>query len=159
QYKGWMTMRQALTESRNVPTVKLLEEIGLNEAKEFAEGLGMEFDDDNISLSDTIGGTETGVTPLQLTGSYSPFGNEGIYNDAYNVTKFEYRYGQVVDLKPDPKKVMSDYTAYMITDMLKSVVEEGTGQAANVPNLPVAGKTGTTNLAGQEGAPDAWFAG
>src|SRR5699024_8055337 len=96
-----------------------------------------------------IGGAETVTTPLQLAGAYRAFGNEGIYNEPYAVTKVEFTDGKVVDLKPEPEAAMSDYTAYMITDMLKSVMDEGTGREANIPDLPVAGKTGTTNLQDQ----------
>ncbi|HLR74823.1 MAG TPA: penicillin-binding transpeptidase domain-containing protein, partial [Virgibacillus sp.] len=159
QYQGWMSARYALTHSLNVPTVKLLEETGLDNAQQFAEGLGIKFADDTIDIRDAIGGTGTSVTPVQLAGAFSAFGNEGIYNEPYTVTKVEFPDGKVVDLKPEPKAAMSDYTAYMVTDMLKSVVREGTGTAANIPGLHVAGKTGTTNLEGVEGAPDAWFAG
>src|SRR5699024_4433373 len=70
----------------------------------------------------------------------------------YAVTKVEFPDGKVVDLKPEPEAAMSDYTAYMITDMLKSVMDEGTGREANIPDLPVAGKTGTTNLQDQSGS-------
>ncbi|HLR79951.1 MAG TPA: PBP1A family penicillin-binding protein [Bacillota bacterium] len=159
QYQGWMSARYALTHSLNVPTVKTLEETGLDQAKEFAEGLGIEFANDKIDIRDAIGGTETVTTPLQLAGAYRAFGNEGIYNEPYAVTKVEFPDGKVVDLKPEPEAAMSDYTAYMITDMLKSVMDEGTGREANIPDLPVAGKTGTTNLQDQSGSPDSWFAG
>lgn len=159
QYQGWMSARYALTHSLNVPTVKILEESGLDQAKKFAEGLGIQFANDKIDIRDAIGGTETEVTPLQLAGAYQPFGNEGIYNEPYAVTKVEFPDGKIVELKSEPEAVMSDYTAYMITDMLKSVMKEGTGREANIPDLPVAGKTGTTNLKNVSGSPDSWFAG
>ncbi len=159
QYQGWMSARYALQESLNVPTVKTLVETGYGNAQEFAEGLGIKFHDDQIQLTDAIGGAATEVTPLQLAGSFSAFGNEGIYNEPYAVERVEFPDGTVVDLRPESSPAMSDYTAYMITDMLKSVLTDGTGTSANIPGLPVAGKTGTTNLEGQSGSPDAWFAG
>src|SRR5699024_5420529 len=121
QYQGWMSARYALTHSLNVPTVKLLDETGLSNAKEFAEGLGIKFKDDDINIRDGIGGTGTNVTPLQLAGAFRPFGNEGIYNEPYAVEKVEFPDGTVVDLRPESEPAMSDYTAYMVTDMLKSV--------------------------------------
>src|SRR5690625_7306312 len=87
------------------------------------------------------------------------FGNVVIYKDPYAVTKFEFPDGKEVDLKPEPEAAMSDYTAYMITDMLKTVMSEGTGTTADIPGLPVAGKTGTTNLDDKEGTPDTWISG
>lgn len=159
QYQGWMTARYALSRSLNVPTVKTFVETGYDNAKSFAEGLGIKFHEDEIKLTDAIGGTETNTTPLQLAGAFRAFGNEGIYNEPYAVTKVEFPDGKVVELKPEPEAAMSDYTAYMITDMLKTVMSEGTGTSANIPGLPVAGKTGTTNLKGKEGSADAWFSG
>src|SRR5690625_4923984 len=141
KYQGWMSARYALTHSLNVPTVKLLNEVGLEQAQQFAEGLGMKFHDNQINIRDAIGGTETNVTPIQLAGAFSAFGNEGIYHEPYTVTKVVFPDGQEVDLKSKPEVAMSDYTAYMVTDMLKSVVREGTGTLANIPNLPMAGKT------------------
>ena len=159
KYQGWMSARYALANSLNVPTVKTLVETGYGDAQKFAEGIGIKFHDDKIDIRDAIGGTSTEVTPLQLAGSFRAFGNEGIYNEPYAVEKVEFPDGTVVDLRPEAEPAMSDYTAYMVTDMLKSVMSEGTGQSANISGLPVAGKTGTTNLQGQDGSPDAWFAG
>ncbi|MBU8567853.1 PBP1A family penicillin-binding protein [Virgibacillus pantothenticus] len=159
QYAGWMTARHALNQSLNVPAVKVLEEVGYDKAKEFAEGLGIKFADNKILIGDAIGGTKTEVTPLQLAGAFRAFGNEGLYNEPYSVTKVEFPDGKTVELTPKAKPAMSDYTAYMMTDMMKTVVTEGTGKTANIPGLPVAGKTGTTSLPEREGSPDAWFSG
>ncbi|WP_106497437.1 PBP1A family penicillin-binding protein [Lentibacillus sp. Marseille-P4043] len=159
KYQGWMSMRYALAQSLNVPALKTTDEIGTGKAQEFAEGLGIDFGDKNMTILDTIGGASLEVTPLELAGAYRAFGNEGISNEPYAVTKVEFPDGKTVELKPKPEPVMSDYTAYMITDMLKSVMTEGTGTLANIPSLPVAGKTGTTNLEDKDGSPDSWFSG
>ncbi|WP_085992057.1 PBP1A family penicillin-binding protein [Oceanobacillus senegalensis] len=158
-HAGWITARYALQQSLNVPTIKVFEEVGADKVQAFAESLGIQFHEDQIILTDAIGGSGTNVNALQLAGAYRPFGNEGVYNEPYAVTKVEFPDGEVVDLTPEPEVVMEDYTAYMVTDMLKSVVTSGTGTAANIPGLPIAGKTGTTNLENKSGSPDAWFAG
>lgn len=159
-YYDWVSMRFALKESLNVPAVKTLTEVGYGTAQKFAEDLGIDFVKDQIQLTDAIGGSQTEVSPLQLAGAYRAFGNEGIYNDPYAVRKVVFPdSGKTVNLKPEPKAVMSDYTAYMISDMLKTAISKGTGKLADIPNMPVAGKTGTTNLEGKEGSPDSWFAG
>src|SRR5690625_4532837 len=158
-YHGWVSARYALTRSLNVPAAKTLDEIGSERAKEFAENLGIKFGDEQLDPRDAIGGTKTGISPLQLAGALSAFGNEGIYSTPYAVTKVEFPDGTVVDLKPKAEAVMSDYTAYMVTDMLKSVLTEGTGTNAFISSLPVAGKTGTTNLEDKQGANNAWFGG
>ncbi|GGB33188.1 penicillin-binding protein 1A/1B [Lentibacillus populi] len=158
QYQGWMSIRKALEESLNVPAMKTVEEVGQGNAQKFAEGLGIKFDKDMIG-TDTIGGGELGVSPLELAGAYRAFANEGISSEPYSVTKVEYPDGRTVDLKPKQKPVMSDYTAYMMSDMLKTAITSGTGKLADVPGLPVVGKTGTTNRPGVEGSPDSWFSG
>jgi penicillin-binding protein 1A len=158
-YGGWMTARHALNQSLNVPAAKVLEEVGRDAAKPFAESLGINFHEDYMDVRDAIGGTNTNTTPLQMAGAYRAFANEGIYNEPYAVTKVEFPDGRTVEISPEPEAVMSDYTAYMITDMLKTVVTEGTGTNANVPGIPVAGKTGTTSLPDESGSPDSWFVG
>lgn len=165
-YEGPMTMRMALAKSRNIPALKALQAVGLNRAKQFANKLGMGFD--KIYESYAVGGLEKGVSPLQMAGAYSAFGNNGVYIKPHAVTKIVFPDNTEMDLTPKPKVAMKDYTAYMITDMLKSVVQYGTGTLANVPGLHVAGKTGTTNypedVARKYGlpsnaVPDSWFVG
>lgn len=160
-YSGWVTAREALTRSLNVPTLKLMEEVGFQNAKDFAKGLGLSFHDDSIVIGDAIGGTSSTATPLEMAGAYAAFGNGGVYHEPYAVTKIEYPNGKVEEFKSKAEIAMEDYTAYMVTDMLKSVVQSGTGTAANISGLPMAGKTGTTNLPDDLGGgnPDVWFVG
>ncbi|GAA5415339.1 penicillin-binding protein 1A/1B [Paraliobacillus ryukyuensis] len=160
RYQGWMSIRYALEQSLNVPALKTLEEVGLDQATEFASGLGIELSEKPV-ITDGIGGGSANVTPLEMAGAYSAFGNEGIYTEPYAVTEVVFSDGQSETLKSQPEAAMSDATAYMITDMLKSVVNSGTGTTAKVSGLPMAGKTGTTNLAdsSKSGSPDVWFAG
>lgn len=153
KYQGWMSIRYALEWSLNVPAVKTLDEVGLSQAEGFAEGLGLKFED-GLNIRDGIGGAQNGFTPLEIAGAYAAFGNEGIYNEPYSVTKIVYDDGSTDNLKPEPISAMSDATAYMVTDMLKSVVQSGTGTVANVSGLPMAGKTGTT-----DNNANVWFAG
>ncbi|BBU38222.1 hypothetical protein APP_05140 [Aeribacillus pallidus] len=160
QYRGSISMRKALQWSYNIPAVKAFLEVGEDRAKEFAEKLGIPLD--QIYPSYAIGGFNKGVSPLQLAGAYAAFGNEGVYHKPFTVRKVVYPNGKEIDLSSKPVKAMSDYTAYMMTDMLKTVVKEGTGRLANIPGLPLAGKTGTTNLPENirgDGTSDAWFVG
>ncbi|WP_217585463.1 transglycosylase domain-containing protein [Lentibacillus saliphilus] len=152
-FHGWVTMRTGLVQSYNVPTLHLLEEVGNGKAQAFAESLGITFHDDKMMTTDAIGGGSD-VTPLTLAGAYRAFGNEGVYNEPYAVTKIVFQDGETLEFNPEPKAVMSDYTAYMVTDMLKDVIKYGTGAKINLPGVPVAGKTGTTN-----DAADIWFSG
>lgn len=159
KYEGWMTSRYALSRSLNVPTMKLFDEVGTANAQKFAEGLGIKFAEDKIRYNDAIGGDQTNTTPLNLAGAYRGFANEGISNEPYAITKVEFPDGKVVEFKAEPQAVMSDSTAYMVTDMLKTAMTEGTGIPANIPGLAVAGKSGTTSIKGKPGRPDSWFAG
>ncbi|WP_010530791.1 penicillin-binding protein 1A [Lentibacillus jeotgali] len=159
QYYGWVSMRYALQQSLNVPAAKTYEEIGGETAKQFAEGLGISFGDNNILVGDVLGG-HIGTNPLELSGAYRAFANGGVYNEPYAVTKVEFPdSGRTVNLKPESEAAMSESTAYMINDMLQTAISEGTGTQANVPGLPDAGKTGTTTREGVEGSPDSWFSG
>ncbi|WP_461200620.1 transglycosylase domain-containing protein [Anoxybacillus sp. TBDG-1] len=166
KYEGQMSMRTALARSRNIPALKALQEVGLERAKQFANNLGMGFEEMHEAYA--VGGVGKGVSPLQMAGAYSAFGNGGIYIEPHAVKKVVFPDGTEMDLRPEPKAAMKDYTAFMITDMLKTVVQSGTGTAANVPGLHIAGKTGTTNYDEkdrrkyglQRGAvPDSWFVG
>ncbi|WP_405101881.1 transglycosylase domain-containing protein [Oceanobacillus sp. FSL H7-0719] len=156
-YSGWVTARTALSLSLNVPAVKLIEEVGYDNAKEFGAKLGIQVPD-NLMLTDAIGGAETQVSPLDMAGAFRAFGNEGIYNEPYAVTSIEFPDGSTVDLRPESEAAMKDSTAYMVTDMMKSVMTNGTWTGGSLNGLPVAGKTGTTNL-DDGSAGDRWFTG
>lgn len=148
RYRGWMSMREALYQSINVPAFKAFDEMRNNHSDdrliEFARGLGLPYTD-TLYNSDSIGGNHQ-FNPLQLAGAYAAFGNGGIYNEPHAVTKIVYPDDQKeIETQPESNMAMEDYTAYMISDMLKDVLTDGTGRSVNVGNLPVAGKTGTTN--------------
>ncbi|GGC99279.1 penicillin-binding protein 1A [Pontibacillus salipaludis] len=156
RFMGQMSAREALARSRNVPAVKTLNEVGLEKALSFAEGLGIEFNEKTKVESNAIGGGEN-VTTLELAEAYAAFGNEGVHNEAFSVTRIEFQDGsEPLEFEQKSNVAMNDSTAYMVTDMLKDVVSSsiGTGTRANVSGLPLAGKTGTTNE-----DKDSWFTG
>lgn len=154
EYQGNVSARYALQQSLNVPTLHTLEEVGISQATTFAEGIGVPIPEDGLNIRDGIGGSTLSMSALDMAGAYSAFGNEGIYNEPYAVTRVVFGDGREEDLKSDPVAAMSDATAYMVTDMLRSVVENGTGASANIPGLPMVGKTGTT-----DDNVDVWFSG
>ncbi|WP_456274266.1 transglycosylase domain-containing protein [Bacillus sp. AK031] len=167
-FKGNVSMRLSLWDSRNVPAVKALKEVGTERGTEFIANLGLDFEE-QLFESAAIGGTP-GVNSIQMAGAYAAFGNGGVYNKPHTVKKIILRDGETeVSVDPEPKTVMKDYTAYMINDMLKDVLNPGaTGVFANVPGLPMAGKSGTTNYDDdfrathdipKNEAPDSWFVG
>ena len=158
KYYGWVTVREAVTKSLNVPAVKTLSEVGVGKAKDFAKRCGIEFDDTDDSLALALGGFTYGVSPLQIAGAYSCFASGGIYNTPTLIKKITDRNGLTVyEYRQDSRRVMSEANAYILTSMLKSVVTEGTGHRLNTLDIPIAGKTGTVGLA--NGNRDAWMAG
>ncbi|MGG1679989.1 transglycosylase domain-containing protein [Neobacillus sp. NRS-1170] len=166
RYHGVLTIRSALQNSYNIPALLTMREVGLDKSKSFAENLGITFKNDQVYESYSIGSNT--VNPLAMAGAYSAFANNGVYNKPHFVQKVAFPDGTVVSFAGKSKRVMHDYTAYMVTDMLRTVVNEGTGKTANVPGLDVAGKTGTTNFDAKTraryGYPssatnDSWFAG
>lgn len=165
RYRGLINIREAIQYSINIPAVKVLDAIGVSTGYQFAKNLGLPLvpADENLSLA--LGGLTYGVSPLNIASAYSAFANQGIHIEAHIISKIEDAEGNIIyEANPKRKAVMSEETAYLITDMLQTVVESGTGTRAKM-NRPVAGKTGTTQLPdkpefrGKAGNQDAWFAG
>jgi len=157
KYYGWVTMREAVSKSLNVPAVKVLSEVGVARAKGFASACGIEFDSSDDSLALALGGFTYGVSPLQIAGAYSCFASRGEYCSPSVIRRITDAQGNVLyEYQPQHTRVMSEENAYILTSMLKSVVSEGTGHRLNMLNIPIAGKTGTVGTA--DGNRDAWMA-
>lgn len=148
-YMGVITLKEALAQSRNIPAVKAFQSVDNGKIKEFVTNLGMtpEIDSEGKLHEAHSLGAFTGTNPVQLAGAYAAFGNGGYFNKPYSVSKVEYiDTGKTVSLKSKKVRVMSDATAYMITDTLLYAVE-GTGNiGGTVSGVRLAAKTGTTNL-------------
>lgn len=167
KYRGLITMREAVQYSVNVPAVKFLSIIGISEGFNFAKKLGLPLDDKNDkNLSLALGGLTRGVSPLDMAAAYAAFDNQGVYIEPHVITKIVDQKGNtIIDVNPKKTVVMKEQTAYLMTDMLKTVVDAGTGTRAKM-NRPVAGKTGTTQLPDKpifnkvrgSSNKDAWFA-
>ena len=110
----------------------------MDKAKSFAEKLGITFKSNEVYESYSIGSNT--VSPLDMAGGYSAFGNNGLYTKPHFVQKVVLADGAVVNFAEKSKRVMQDYTAYMVTDMLRTVVNVGTGTTANVPDWMLPGK-------------------
>ena len=164
KYQGTITMRKALVESRNIPAVRTLQNVGISKATQFLGNLGMTFKNP-LTLQNGIG---LYISTEQLAASYAAFANGGTYYKPYLINKVVQPNGDTKSYRPSGKRAMSPATAFMITDMLKGVMTDknGSGTAAKVPGLFEAGKTGTTmypdNYVGQlpsYSSMDAWFSG
>lgn len=173
QYMGTITLRQALYLTRNVPAVKLFNEVGSDKVASFLKNLGIEYS--TIHQSNAISsnteeqdGTKYGASSLKMAAAYAAFANGGTYYKPQYVNKIVFQDGTEETYEPDGKTAMSPETAYMITDILKDTITEGTGTNAQIAGLYQAGKTGTSNYTDDEYAklgissgvyPDILFAG
>lgn len=168
KFYGPTTFRQALAHSRNVVTVKILEDIGLGYVANYAKKLGIETPltrDLTLALGSSV------VTPLEMLSAYSVFASGGILAPPTYMTRTLDRDGRILEsidpadfpegmaadqrlIRRPPRRVISPETAYLITNVMESVVQEGTGWRAKAIGRPSAGKTGTTN-----DLKDAWYIG
>ncbi len=158
RYRGLINLNTALTNSVNVAAVKLIKDVGVKNVIDFTEKLGISTFTEKDALADhyslALGGLNKGVTPLEMAAAYSVFANKGIYTEPHAITKVYDKHNNLIyEAQPDSKMVMSEADSYLITSMLKSVVDNGTGRRAQM-NRDVGGKTGTTN-----DYTDAWFVG
>ena len=159
KYKGTMTMRAALVQSRNVPAIRTLQDVGIKRATTFLNGLGIS-QKKPYTLQNGIG---LYISPLQVSAAYAAFANGGTYYEPYYISSITTQDGNVKRFSSKGHQAMNKATAYMMTDMLKGVFtdSQGIGREANISGVNQAGKPGTTNYPGgnQSGVMDSWMAG
>ena len=152
KFYGPTLLRTALAKSRNVVTIKILQDIGIDYVIDYSRKLGIE-SHMNRDLSIALG--SSGISLLELVRAYSVFANTGYLVEPCFITKIVDRNGKVLEeFIPGKEKVIEKSTAYIMTNLLEGVVQTGTGWRAKALKRPTAGKTGTTN-----DLFDAWFAG
>lgn len=165
-YQGLITLRQALSVSRNIPALKAFQQVDKKKIASFVSGLGIDIaystkdenyqkysngGDNLLNEAYSIGGMSRGVTPLDMAEAYASFANGGYHIETHAVTKIEYRStGKTVDFTYDKEKVMSDSTAYLMNNVLQYAVEYAFNGGARVYGSTVAAKTGTSNLSDAE---------
>lgn len=152
KYLGQISIRSALSLSRNIPALKAFqkvqEQVGNKKIYEFVTNLGLTPETVNGQLyeSSSIGAID-GVTVLQMAAAYAAFANGGTYIEPLTVNKIIYRENNdIKTIKPKETKVMSEATAFMISDMLVTAVESGLSSGAKINGVTLAAKTGTTNF-------------
>ncbi len=147
-FKGIMTAKTALAQSRNIPALYAFQQLNQKQIKEFVTNLNIKpaYENDFINESHSIGGFD-GVNPLQMSAAYATFARGGTYIEPYSFTKLEYtNSGETYTVKPEKKKAMSESTAYMINMMLKYAVDSGSVSASRPKGTDVASKTGTSTV-------------
>lgn len=170
EHKGQMTLREALAGSRNIPALKLLQEVGMDNAYAFLQKLNINITSDyntrELVESNSIGAA---MTPIQLTAAYAAISNNGEYIEPYTVSRVVTSAGTVQEFTYTPRRAMKDSTAYMLVDILKGVPGPFAA-TAQIEGLHHAGKTGSTDYDANElaklgldsstyAARDGWYAG
>ena len=143
KYHGFVSVRESIKNSYNIPAVKLLNELGVNEAKEFAKKLNIEFHNNDNNLALALGGFTEGLTLNQIASAYSAFANSGNFKPTAYIQKITKDNKTIYENNPKTIKAMSDSTAYLITDMLIDTAKSGTAKKLADLNFQVAAKTGT----------------
>ncbi|HHG8331948.1 TPA: penicillin-binding protein PBP1A [Streptococcus pneumoniae] len=172
-YFGNITLQYALQQSRNVPAVETLNKVGLNRTKTFLNGLGIDYPSIHYSNAISSNTTESdkkyGASSEKMAAAYAAFANGGTYYKPMYIHKVVFSDGSEKEFSNVGTRAMKETTAYMMTDMMKTVLSYGTGRNAYLAWLPQAGKTGTSNYTDEEienhiktsqfVAPDELFAG
>jgi len=165
KYWGLVTLRESLQSSINVIAAKIENELGVDTGMAYLEKFGItslvkdgNSNDYNLSAM-SLGGMTKGVSPIEMTSAYGALANQGVLNETITYTTVENRAGEII-LENDQEKtyVVDENVAYVVQDMMKSVVTSGLATSAQLypgnQTIPVAGKTGTTS-----NKMDAWFVG
>ncbi len=158
QFWGSMSMREALAQSRNIPALKAFQEVqsqvGNQKIYEFVTNLGLtpETNNGQIYESSALGAID-GINALQMAAAYAAFANGGTYIEPLTINKIVFRENNdVKTIKPKETKVMSEATAFMISDMLVTAVQSGLSSGAKINGVTLAAKTGTTNFTDEDKA-------
>lgn len=147
-YQAFLTMREALRVSRNIPALKVFQSVKNSDIYEMATNLGLhpELENNYVHEAHSIG-AYTGETPISLAAAYAAFSNSGYYNEPYSFTKVKrIDTGEVYEIKTTSRKAMGADTAYMITNMLQDTATWALGKYSYVNGVKYAAKTGTTNF-------------
>lgn len=149
-FKGVLTLRESLTKSRNLATINLVTEVGIDEMYKGLESYGITGIPRDLSI--TLGSFS--ISPLGLSKAYSVFSNNGIQVTPYMISSIENSTGEITNFEPLENYVNSPEQIFLTKSILSDVVSRGTGRRARVKGINLAGKTGTTN-----NNVDAWFCG
>lgn len=153
-YFGNITIQYALQQSRNVTAVETLNKVGLDRAKTFLNGLGIDYPSmhyaNAISSNTTESNKQYGASSEKMAAAYAAFANGGIYHKPMYINKVVFSDGSEKEFSDAGTRAMKETTAYMMTEMMKTVLVYGIGRGAYLPWLPQAGKTGTSNYTDEE---------
>ena len=156
-YRGYVSARDALSKSINIPAVKVLSYVGIDKAKAYAEHMGIEFDAKDDSYTLALGGMTYGVNIKDLAGAYSSFANNGSYSKPRFISFITDKNNKLIYInKPKTEQVMREDSAYLLTDMLRTCAKTGTAKKLASLGIDIASKTGTVGKKNSKQNLDAW---
>ena len=161
QYDGWITLRTCVEQSKNVPSVKIINDIGYDYSIDFLKKNGVTTVVEDGDVNDknpaalALGGMTKGISPIEMASAYATFPNEGVHVEPTTYTKVTDSQGNVLlESEPEETQVFDEGVAFIMTDILRTTVTNGIAGRAAIGVAPVGGKTGTTT-----DNYDAWFVG
>lgn len=161
-FRGLVSVREGIRQSLNIVAVKVLQDIGVERSVEYLQKFGLttveiknpKKNDRNLPAL-ALGGMTNGAKPVEMVAAYNVFPNKGVYITPKSFTKVYDRHGNIlIENALEKRRVLGEQVAYLMVNMMRDVVQSGTGVNASLPNMPVGGKTGTTTE-----YKDAWFIG
>lgn len=156
-YHGYVSARESLSKSINIPAVKILSYVGIDKAKQYAEDMGLSFVEADEGYCLALGGMTYGVNIKQLAGAYSTFANLGKFSQPQFISFISDKNGKIVYVhKAEEKQVLREDSSYLLTDMLKTCAQSGTGKKLSELEIEIATKTGTVGKSGTKQNLDAW---
>ena len=158
KFSGYMSVTDAVKNSINIPAIKVLSYIGIDTGKQYAEKLGIEFDEKDTSYTLALGGMTYGVNLKTLASGYSVFVNNGDFEEAKFVQYITDKDGKLVYIhKPNPQMVMREDSTYLMTNILQETAKTGTARKlSDITNTEIASKTGTVGKKNASGNTDAY---
>ena len=154
---GYITARKALSQSKNIPAVKTLDYVGIDNAKQIATKFGITFDAEDNHLALALGAMKHGISPLEMASSYATFANSGKYSPYSLIRKIEDANGKIIfENEANFEQAISKETAFLISDVLADTITEGTAKKLQAIPLQLSAKTGTVGAMQNNQNTDAW---
>lgn len=156
-YHGYVSARESLAKSINIPAVKVLSYVGIEKAKIYGQDMGIEFDEKDDSYTLALGGMTYGTNILQLAGAYATFAQNGCYSEPKFVSFITDNNNKIVYVnKTQAQKVLREDAAYLLIDMLRTCAQTGTAKKLSSLNIDIASKTGTVGKPNSKENLDCW---
>ncbi|MBQ8845112.1 MAG: transglycosylase domain-containing protein [Clostridia bacterium] len=156
-FSGYLSIKDSIKKSVNIPAIKVMNYVGIENCKEYGKKLGIKFDEKDIGYPLALGGMTYGCNIKDLASAYTVFNNKGFYSDAKFISYITDNNNKLVYLhKPKEERVFREDSVYLMTDILKETAKNGTARKLSDLNIEVASKTGTVEKINSKNNLDAW---